>query len=116
MYLKKRKKELTRVFKEDFIRMLINISLHFIDTGGRKKNIPFRRQRMDIDCSVPPPEFYSTTPSPGVDDPYVADLIHVADEKLDNMQREVDDVRDQHEADQRAIKSLRKQVSNVPSY
>eukprot|EP00057_Strongylocentrotus_purpuratus_P011253 XP_011665727.1 PREDICTED: testis-specific gene 10 protein isoform X5 [Strongylocentrotus purpuratus] len=67
---------------------------------------------MDIDCSVPPPKFYSTTPPPGVDDPYVADLIHVADEKLDNMQREVDDVRDQHEADQRAIKSLRKQVDN----
>ncbi|XP_054754885.2 centrosomal protein of 135 kDa-like [Lytechinus pictus] len=83
--------------------------------GGRKKNIPFRRQRMDIDCSVPPADFYPTTPSPGVDDPYVADLIHVADEKLDIMQREVDGMRDQHEADQRAIKSLRKQVSYILS-
>ncbi|XP_071511617.1 centrosomal protein of 135 kDa-like [Diadema antillarum] len=80
--------------------------------GGRKKNIPFRRQRMDIDCSVPGANYSPAGIPPGVDDPYVADLMNVADERVEKMQRDVEGMMERHEADQRAIKSLRKQVDN----
>ena len=45
-------------------------------SGGRKKKIPFRRQRMEIDQAVPENAgFGFTVPPPN--DPYVADLLQV---------------------------------------
>ena len=53
-----------------------NMSLFFLLSGGRKKKIPFRRQRMEIDQAVPEnPGFGFKIPPP--DDPYVADLLQV---------------------------------------
>lgn len=48
--------------------------------GGRKKNIPFRRQRMQIDQLVPP-SGVSAYPVPQPEDPYIADLLQVADNR-----------------------------------
>ncbi len=47
-------------------------------TGGKKRSIPFRRQRMQIDELVPPSAI-SAYPVSQPDDPYVADLLQLAD-------------------------------------
>ena len=52
----------------------------FFFLGGKKRNIAFRRQRMQIDEPVPPSEI-SSYPVPQPDDPYIADLLHVADNR-----------------------------------
>ena len=49
--------------------------------GGREKKIPFRRQRMDVDCRVPSEGVSVVQPRPHPD-PYVADLLKVADERI----------------------------------
>jgi len=46
--------------------------------GGKKRSIPFRRQRMQIDELTPPPATLAY-PVPQPDDPYVADLLQMAD-------------------------------------
>uniref|UniRef100_A0AAA9TAA9 Centrosomal protein 135 n=1 Tax=Bos taurus TaxID=9913 RepID=A0AAA9TAA9_BOVIN len=56
--------------------------------GGKKRNIAFRRQRMQIDEPVPPSEI-SSYPVPQPDDPYIADLLHVADNRIQELQQEV---------------------------
>lgn len=48
--------------------------------GGKKRSIAFRRQRMQIDEPVPPSEV-SSYPVPQPDDPYIADLLQVADNR-----------------------------------
>nr|ANN83882.1 Cep135 [Patiria miniata] len=85
--------------------------------GGRKRHIPFRRQRMDIDCTVPAD--YDPYPSPlaekrGVldtsDDPYVADLVKVADNRAESLRREAEQLSAEKERNEKAIKRLTKQV------
>lgn len=49
-------------------------------SGGKKRNIPFRRQRMQIDQPVPP-SAVSAYPVPQPEDPYIADLLQVADNR-----------------------------------
>jgi len=54
--------------------------------GGKKKSIPFRRQRMEIDDMVPPSDHM---PVPVLsEDPYVADLLKVADENIARLREE----------------------------
>lgn len=56
-------------------------TLSFIQStfpGGKKRSIPFRRQRMQIDELVPPSST-SAYPVLQPDDPYVADLLQLAD-------------------------------------
>uniref|UniRef100_A0AAR2JIC6 Centrosomal protein 135 n=1 Tax=Pygocentrus nattereri TaxID=42514 RepID=A0AAR2JIC6_PYGNA len=57
--------------------------------GGKKRPIPFRRQRMQIDELLPP----SLGPTPPAvaqpDDPYIADLLQVADDRIQELQQEV---------------------------
>ncbi|TNM87525.1 hypothetical protein fugu_005746 [Takifugu bimaculatus] len=50
--------------------------------GGKKHSIPFRRQRMQIDELIPP-AFTSAYPVTQPDDPYVADLLQLADGRSD---------------------------------
>lgn len=47
-------------------------------TGGKKRSIPFRRQRMQIDDLIPPSST-SAYPVSQPDDPYIADLLQLAD-------------------------------------
>ncbi|KAJ3600083.1 hypothetical protein NHX12_034035 [Muraenolepis orangiensis] len=56
--------------------------------GGKKRSIPFRRQRMQIDELTPPPAT-AAYPVPQPDDPYVADLIQMADGRIQELQEDV---------------------------
>ncbi|XP_077158127.1 centrosomal protein of 135 kDa isoform X4 [Paroedura picta] len=77
--------------------------------GGRKRNIPFRRQRMQIDQPVPP-SGVDAYPIPQPDDPYIADLLHVADNRIHELQLEVADYQEKLEIAERGMKNYSKQV------
>lgn len=82
--------------------------------GGKKKHIPFRRQRMDIDSTVadsglerqrPPKEI----PTP---DPYVVDLLQVADQRMADLQRLVETGRKERETLEQSTTAMKKQIDN----
>ena len=82
--------------------------------GGKKKNIPFRRQRMEIDCTVP-----ETAPAPGnakpavaAPDPYVADLLQVADQRMSQLQSLVEQGEKEKEQLEDSLQATRKLVEN----
>ncbi|XP_053559920.1 centrosomal protein of 135 kDa [Bombina bombina] len=77
--------------------------------GGKKRNIPFRRQRMQIDQSVPPSSI-SGHPVPQPEDPYIADLLQVADDRMRELQHDVDTLQEKLEMSERAVKNLTQQV------
>ena len=80
--------------------------------GGKKKNIPFRRQRMEMDCPPPPPE--PTLPAlPYSKDPYVADLLRVADDNIAKVKEDCVALTEQRDGLQVKIDSFRKQVGFV---
>ncbi|NXR44142.1 CP135 protein, partial [Hippolais icterina] len=77
--------------------------------GGRKKNIPFRRQRMQIDQLVPP-SHVSAYPVPQPEDPYIADLLQVADNRIQELQSEVTELQEKLETSESGMKNYSKQV------
>ncbi|KAL1022602.1 hypothetical protein UPYG_G00029760 [Umbra pygmaea] len=77
--------------------------------GGRKHSIPFRRQRMQIDDLVPPSSV-STHPVVQPDDPYIADLLHVADDRIQELQQDITKLKLDLERAQGSIKHLNTQV------
>ncbi|XP_048062370.1 centrosomal protein of 135 kDa isoform X2 [Megalobrama amblycephala] len=78
--------------------------------GGKKRSIPFRRQRMQIDELLPP----SGGPIPPSvaqpDDPYIADLLQVADDRIQELQKDVAQLKLDLERGQAGIKHLNTQV------
>jgi len=95
------------------ILLLIFFSF-LIGTGGRKKNIPFRRQRMEIDCILPSPE---TAPADSLTapsaDPYVADLLKVADDSIARLREEARNLTDDKLGLEAKMSNLRKQVRTI---
>lgn len=82
--------------------------------GGRKKQIAFRRQRMEIDSLLPPSTSPSTLvppPSPPRPDPYMVDLLQVADGKIAELQGETKELEKEKKKLEEAVQSLKKQVS-----
>ncbi|KFO65013.1 Centrosomal protein of 135 kDa, partial [Corvus brachyrhynchos] len=77
--------------------------------GGRKKSIPFRRQRMQIDQLVPPSSV-SAYPVPQPEDPYIADLLQVADNRIQELQSEVAELQEKLETSECGMKNYSKQV------
>ncbi|NWS43664.1 CP135 protein, partial [Probosciger aterrimus] len=77
--------------------------------GGRKRSIPFRRQRMQIDHPVPP-SGVSAYPVPQPEDPYIADLLQVADNRIHELQSEVMELHEKLEISERGMKNYSKQV------
>ncbi|NWU55527.1 CP135 protein, partial [Dromas ardeola] len=77
--------------------------------GGRKRSIPFRRQRMQIDQPVPP-SGVSAYPVPQPEDPYIADLLQVADNRIHELQSEVTELQEKLEISEREMKNYSKQV------
>lgn len=80
--------------------------------GGKKKNIPFRRQRMEIDCTLPegpvaPGKLAALNP-----DPYVADLLQVADQRMTQLQSLVEQGEKEKEKLEDSLQSMRKLVEN----
>ena len=85
--------------------------------GGRKRQIPFRRQRMELDStltdnpSVPTSQkAHVSIPPP---DPYIADLLKVADNKMANMQRSLEQSEKEKSLLLDSIEDLKKQVSRM---
>ncbi|NWZ41635.1 CP135 protein, partial [Brachypodius atriceps] len=77
--------------------------------GGKKKSIPFRRQRMQIDQLVPPSRV-SAYPVPQPEDPYIADLLQVADNRIQELQSEVTELQEKLETSESGMKNYSKQV------
>ena len=102
--------------KTERIQSLQEKNLHAVveTPGGRRKQIPFRRQRMDIDRTVSPAREISSADS--VQDPYVADLLSVADTRIEELQSQTSRLQDDREAAERRNKSLRKQVISLGLY
>uniref|UniRef100_A0A671TVH7 Centrosomal protein 135 n=1 Tax=Sparus aurata TaxID=8175 RepID=A0A671TVH7_SPAAU len=79
--------------------------------GGKKRSIPFRRQRMQIDELIPPSST-SAYPVSQPDDPYVADLLQLADGRIHELQEDIIKVKLDLENAQDYIKHLNTQVRN----
>ncbi|KAM6076245.1 LOW QUALITY PROTEIN: centrosomal protein of 135 kDa [Chlamydotis macqueenii] len=77
--------------------------------GGRKRSIPFRRQRMQIDQPVPP-SGVSAYPVPQPEDPYIADLLQMSDNRIHELQSEVTELREKLEISECEMKNYSKQV------
>ncbi|XP_039984981.1 centrosomal protein of 135 kDa isoform X2 [Xiphias gladius] len=77
--------------------------------GGKKRSIPFRRQRMQIDELIPPSST-SAYPVSQPDDPYLADLLQLADGRIHELQEDVIKVTLDLENAQEFIKHLNTQV------
>ena len=87
---------------------------HFLSlTGGKKKTIPFHRQRMEIDCSVPPADDYLLTKPRLADDPYVVDLLQVADSRIAELELLVSQLSDANEISDRKMVGFRQQVCAI---
>ncbi|XP_052276552.1 centrosomal protein of 135 kDa-like isoform X1 [Dreissena polymorpha] len=98
--------------KSDRILNLQEKNFHAVVStpGGKKKTIPFRRQRMEIDCTVPPADDYSHTRPRLADDPYVADLLQVADSRIAELEQQVAELTDRNEIADRKMATFRQQV------
>uniref|UniRef100_A0A8D0HJ81 Centrosomal protein 135 n=1 Tax=Sphenodon punctatus TaxID=8508 RepID=A0A8D0HJ81_SPHPU len=77
--------------------------------GGRKRNIPFRRQRMQIDQPAPPSGIICY-PIPQPDEPYVADLLEVADNRIHELQLELSGLQEKLEIAEHGVKNYKQQV------
>ena len=92
---------------------MVNNKYHFVFKGGRKKNIPFRRQRMEMDCTVPQAESSSYVFKTQVDDPYVADLLKVADSRIAQLEKEAQMAKEDKATFENKLKVFRQQVGQV---
>ncbi|XP_031198648.1 centrosomal protein of 135 kDa isoform X1 [Mastomys coucha] len=77
--------------------------------GGRKRNIAFRRQRMQIDEPAPPSEV-SSYPVPQPEDPYIADLLQVADNRIQELQEEVHQLQEKLAQMEKGVQDYNKQI------
>ncbi|XP_077439178.1 centrosomal protein of 135 kDa-like [Vanacampus margaritifer] len=77
--------------------------------GGKKRNIAFRRQRMQTDELIPPP-VTSGYPVVQPDDPYIADLLQLADNRIAELQDEVIKVKSELDESHECIQLLNIQV------
>lgn len=77
--------------------------------GGKKRSIPFRRQRMQIDELILPASG-PTQPVAQPDDPYIADLLQVADDRITELQQDVIKLTFDLERSQGGIKHLNSKV------
>ena len=103
--------------KSDRILQLQEKNFHAVvqTPGGRKKSIPFRRQRMEVDCTLPPSDTPLSTPRSQADDPYVADLLKVADDNIAKYRDQTQDLVSQKESLEGKVSMLRKQVDTRDS-
>lgn len=65
---------------------------------------------MEIDCTVPPADDYQRFKPRLADDPYVADLLQVADSRIAELERQVTELGDKNEIADRKMASFRQQV------
>lgn len=97
--------------KTDTIQKLQEKNLQAViqTPGGKRRTIPFRRQHMQIDGPVPPSTaslYVSSQP----DDPYIADLLQVADTRIEQLNVEVKKLSEVMYISESKIETLRSQV------
>ncbi|KAM6150678.1 centrosomal protein of 135 kDa [Erethizon dorsatum] len=97
--------------KNEKIQQLQEKNLHAVvqTPGGKKRSIAFRRQRMQIDEPVPPSEV-SSYPVPQPDDPYIADLLQVADNRIQELQQEVHQLQEKLAVMESGVRDYSKQI------
>ncbi|XP_037018171.2 centrosomal protein of 135 kDa [Artibeus jamaicensis] len=97
--------------KNEKIQQLQEKNLHAVvqTPGGKKRNIAFRRQRMQIDEPAPPSEVTSY-PVPQPDDPYIADLLQVADNRIQELQQEVHQLQEKLAVMESGLRDYNKQI------
>uniref|UniRef100_A0A1A8EXD4 Centrosomal protein 135 n=1 Tax=Nothobranchius korthausae TaxID=1143690 RepID=A0A1A8EXD4_9TELE len=97
--------------KAERIQQLQEKNLHAVvqTPGGKKRSIPFRRQRMHTDELIPPTST-STFPVQQPDDPYIADLLHLADGRINELQEEIIKLKLDLEKSQECVKHINTRV------
>lgn len=84
--------------------------------GGKKRNIPFRRQRMEIDCALQENDKRDRQTANSIKlpapDPYVADLLQVADQRMSQLQSLVEQESKEKEKLQDSVQAMRKLIEN----
>ncbi|KAF6733117.1 Centrosomal protein of 135 kDa [Oryzias melastigma] len=97
--------------KADRIQQLQEKNLQAVvqTPGGKKRSIPFRRQRMQID-ELLPSSARSVYPVVQPDDPYIADLLQLADGRIHELQEDIVKLKLDVENAQDCIKHLNTQV------
>ncbi|XP_006922577.1 centrosomal protein of 135 kDa isoform X1 [Pteropus alecto] len=97
--------------KNERIQQLQEKNLHAVvqTPGGKKRSIAFRRQRMQIDEPAPPSEV-SSYPVPQPDDPYIADLLQVADNRIQELQQEVHQLQEKLSVMESGLRDYNKQI------
>ena len=83
--------------------------------GGKRKHIPFRRQRMDIDSAVPeggPPHTHNPQRKVTTPDPYIVDLLQVADQRMMDLQGLLEAEQKERKTLEHSISAMRKQIEN----
>ena len=71
---------------------------------------------MEIDSTVPPADLTSQ-PKPNLaEDPYIADLLQVADSRIAELENQVRDLSDEKDISDRKLVSFREQVSQYPVF
>ena len=65
---------------------------------------------MEIDCTVPEADPYSKMRPSLADDPYVADLLQVADSRIAELEKLVEEYKDRNEISDRKLANFRQQV------
>ncbi|XP_014768657.1 centrosomal protein of 135 kDa isoform X1 [Octopus bimaculoides] len=98
--------------KSDRIQQLQEKNFHAVvqTPGGKKKNIPFRRQRMVVDCLIPPAEPDLPSPPP-VPDPYIADMLETADKRIAENEGQITELKDNNELLESKLEAFKEQVS-----
>ncbi|XP_032884949.1 centrosomal protein of 135 kDa isoform X4 [Amblyraja radiata] len=77
--------------------------------GGKRRTIPFRRQRMQIDQSIPPSGIASA-PQIHTEDPYYLDLLNVADDRIMGLQDAVNNLKAELDKSDRGMRKFQRQV------
>ncbi len=113
--LRAQEKDLDRMTEKMLELQEKNLQAVIQTPGGKKKHVPFRRQRMEIDCVLPESGMTGERiggQSVPIPDPYVADLLHVADERMAELQEAVKTREKEKERLHESLEALRRQVDN----
>ena len=102
--------------KSDHIEKLLEKNMNAVveTPGGRKKTIPFRRPRMDIDSTLPLSNDVNSKKVGNIpNDPYVADLLMMADSRNEELTHEIDKIHEKNEELERKCSNFKKEVGFV---
>ncbi len=80
--------------------------------GGNKQTISFRRQRLDIDCMLPESSVNSANSNHLAlsSDPYIIDMVKLADDRISQLQHDLDNLKQSHEISETKVSNFKNQV------